>query len=249
MTLILSIVALLAIGVRIFEYSFTLARIFVLSLSFFIFCSSLLCFFSKKALFYNLLLFGILSLFVGFASIPLSVICQKNRLMQIDFALLNKENFIKTYGNLEKESINIVLKERKNIVYFLNKMGEKIEYTEKSDEIIQNFTGEEIKKEKTSYKSFFTDKMSLKFANYEMIEFNTEYSQKGVYKFKINDNHLNIFLDDKKLVKIDTKELDKNGSYEFKMQNQTFYVVVKKMEILKTHYTKTNKTETKIKEI
>lgn len=68
--------------------------------------------------------------------------------MQIDFALLNKENFIKTYGNLEKESINIVLKERKNIVYFLNKMGEKIEYAEKSDEIIQNFTGEEIKKRK-----------------------------------------------------------------------------------------------------
>ncbi len=169
--------------------------------------------------------------------------------MQIDFALLNKENFIKTYGNLEKESINIVLKERDNIVYFLNKMGERIEYAEKNDEIIQNFTGEEIKKEKTSYKSFFTDQMPLKFANYEMIEFNTEYSQKGAYKFKINDNQLNIFLDDKKLIKIDTKELAKNGSYEFKTQNQTFYVVVKKMEILKTHYTKTNKTETKIKEI
>ncbi|PZT48854.1 hypothetical protein B6S12_02075 [Helicobacter valdiviensis] len=212
--LLLSIIALWAIFLRLSEYSFTPSRIFVLTLSFYIFCASLL-YFTKRGLFFSLILASILALLSSNISLPLSLRVQSKIFKELSFNLSNEENFIKAYGKLEKESFNTALRRCEDVADFLNS------YRGIRDRVHckVGINKSETKEFKTYFKSHFLHKRSeiVKFDDYEMIDLDVHQRQSyGAYTFKLQEKSLLMGYENTLVVKIPLKDLLREETKTYK---------------------------------
>lgn len=221
--LALSIIALWAISLRISEYSFTPSRTFVLSLSVYIFCASLL-YFIKRGLFFSFILASALVLLSSSISLPLSLNAQNRIYKELTFNLENEENFIKAYGEINEDNFNQVLKRCRDVVDFLNSYREKKDYEYCKVGIDKN----KIKNPKANhYKSYHLSKNKevIKFDEYEMIDLGVrDLKTYRDYTFKLQGKSVLIGFQNRLIMEIPASDLLKGEIKTYKTKGFLIHI-------------------------